>query len=247
MERVKVFIVYLLILVIIGLIGYLIYFVINFSSPSETESHDKKASVTNDVSDSCTLDSSIEEYNKILDGNSSLNLCDGLNRIVLSDVTMEGEKQSLEILYQNGKSSNDSGYMKFNGFKILSKVSSIYGSTLIVFDNKLFVIERNDEYVNILAYTKDGNNVFNLKDTLEASNISDPAFVELAKSGYSNTVLDYNHIDKDSVRLGSDSITFNSDSKTACQAGSFKGSTYVIKFTGNTFGNPVYTQGVTCQ
>lgn len=247
MERAKVFIVYLLIFVILGLIGYLIYFVVNFSSEDKSETKSEKTPITNEVLSSCTFNSSTEEYNKILEGNSSINLCNGLNKIILDDVTVEGEKQNLEVMYVNGNASKGSGYMKFNGLKILSKVSSTYGNILTVFDNKLFVVERNSEYVNILVYTKDGTNVFNLKDTLEASNITDPAFVELAKSGYNNTILDYNHIDKDSINLSPNLITFNSDSKTTCQAGSFKGSTYTISFKDNTFGNPVYTGNVMCQ
>jgi len=245
-EKIRVVIIYILVVLILLLVGYLIYnFFVN------TNDNKPKTDVKNDneISKDCTFDVKLGDYNSMISQGSS-DLCGGINKINISDVALDGKQIDLEVRYYNGaidERDNESG-VYIDGKRVIQYASSNYQNKFGVFDNMLFIFKKNSNDVNVVAYDGLVNKVYDLDNALVKNNISDPAFAEIAKTNPGlNVVVKASNIDKESFNFGPNEFSFSTVSKDNCTAGENIGSTYKVAFSNGNFSNPEFVGYNVCK
>ncbi len=238
-EKVRVIFIYILVAVIILLVGYLIY---NFLMNTNNSKDQIETKTDNTISDNCTFDINNADYGTIVNGETST-LCGGLNKLKINDMILDSNELKIEVYYYNGsidENDNSTG-VYIDGKRVVRYASTDYKNNFGIFDNKLFIFSVNPSNLNVVAYDSSINRVYDLKTSLLQSNISDPAFVELAKTDSTlNTIVNNANIDSSSFNFGPNEFLFSTDTKKECQVGTNIGSTYKVTFSGNTFSAPQF-------
>ena len=250
-DKIKIAVIYVLIFVIIALVGYLIYFVVSQNDTKVTTPKDEVDTPVkkNDVAEGCTFNVTMSEFGTLADDSNSLQTCTGLTKFNIENITLDGKTIDLYAVYSNttSKSDAENSGIYLQNRKILSSLTSTEKVRLGIFDNKLFVLSSGEEATNVMAYNSNGGQVYNLSKSLAEANISDPAFVELAKTNPNlSAILDTNHIDGGSFIFADGKISFSSDSKLGCINQGYKGSNYTITYIGDKFNAPEFVSTISC-
>jgi len=245
-EKIRVVIIYLLVVVIFLLVGYLIY---NFFMNTNESKPKEEVKKDNEISKECIFDVKLADYNTMLKQGSS-DICGGINKINIVDATLDGNKLDLEVRYYNGvldERDNGTGvYM--DGKRITQYASSNYQNKFGIFDNMIFIFTNNSKDVNVVVYDGLKNKVYDLENALLKTNISDPAFVEIAKTNPGlSVVLKTSNIDKESFNFGPTEFSFSTTSKEKCTVGENIGSTYKVAFSNGNFSNPEFVGYNVCK
>lgn len=245
-EKIRVVIIYLLVVLIFLLVGYLIYnFFINTNGSKPKEEAKKES----EISKECTFDVKLADYNSIIRQGSS-DICGGINKINITDATLDGKNLDLEVRYYNGsidESDNGTG-IYIGGKRVTQYASSNYQNKFGIFDNMIFIFTSNSKEVNVAVYDSLKNKVYDLENALLKNNISDPAFTEIAKTNPGlNVILKTSNIDRESFNFGSNEFSFSSTLNDKCTAGQNIGSTYKVTFGDGNFSNPEFVSYNVCK
>ncbi len=248
-DKFKIALIYVLIFIIIGLIGYLIYFVVTQNKEEDTEKSKNKTSENNETSEiasQCTFNMTITEFNTL--DKSTLPLCTGLNKLMLTDVVLDGVSKPIYVLYSSsgGQIEQTGIYLESN--RLVSGSSSEYKNVLGIFDNKLFVLASNLTATNVLAFDNTLTKIYDLDAVLKANKLTDPAFAEINKLNSNlETTLTSAYLDRNSMVFTNGSFTFNSTAGAACVQGqTVKGSSYKVTYNGNSFEIPQFVAMIPC-
>ena len=245
--KIKVVIIYLLVLVLICLVSYLIYFINNTKQEPTQKPQEESQTIieeVDEVPDKCIFDVTLEQFNTLSSNPSSIALCEGKNKINISDVTLNNETADIYSYYYNGETTeidNTIG-IYLNDLKIVSGNKNTIG----VFNNLVF-IKNTTKYTNVLVFDNNAQNIYNLENVLTQTPIEDPVFTEMNKTNQNiNTKVSLENIDSNSFNFQQTEFTFNTTLGTCVEGQMFKGSTYKVTFNEGTFTNPTFVQNVNC-
>lgn len=243
-EKGKTILVYILLFVIFALVCILI----GYSFLNKTDGVADKVVNDNNVSigSECTFEMTMHEFNGIKEIVPS-NFCDTLNLIKLTDVALDGKKQSVDIVYSKLEVLLDDVNTGFytNNDRMTRYASSNFINTVGIFDNKFFILNVSKKGSNVTVFNSDMEKVFDLESVLNDENITDPAFVELAKTNTSlETTLNISNIDGSTMRFANGQFTFASNSKLGCNG--YTGSTYKVTYVGDEFTAPEFVNLNSC-
>lgn len=242
--KARVVIIYLLFLILIGLISYLVYFINNFEKAVEEPKTKQPVVTNNEIEDKCTFDITLEQYNTLSSNPSSLALCQGNNKLNISNVTLNNELVSIYSIYYNGTINieDDSLGLYLNGNQIIASNKNI-----INIINNLLVIKSTKETTNILAFNNIGDNIYNLENALTNTEIDDPVLTELNKTNQTiNTKVSLENIDPNSYNFNQTDFTFNTTTNQCMEGQKFKGSTYKVTLSEGNFTNPTFVGNINC-
>lgn len=245
-NKIRMLIIYFLMLLVFALVGYLIYFVMTYESPSESKvEKDTYSEEKFEVTSECTYEITMSDFNNFANGKSTLDLCDEYNKFNVSGVNLENKKLNIELIYYNGATSgiDDEGVF-INKERVINNLAKDHLLNLGVFDNVLYIKTFTDSTVDVMAYNSYGTEVYRLSKSLSETPITDAVFKDLSLE---NTSLNNTNIDSNSFVFGTGGFSFNSDIKKECLDGQlYKGSTYKVNYIDGTFSNPTFVNNVGC-
>lgn len=228
-EKNKVILVYVLMLLVIGLIVALTFVVLNSNKKEENHSSSANDTPTVDVnqfpniSEECTFNLALDEYNA-LTGPRCKN---GYSRYNVTGLSLNGQTINVSVIYTD-QAGNKAG-IYVNDRRATTVVNDVTNIKFSVFDNKLFILDNNNNESNVLVFASDSTKVYDLKETLESSSITDPAL---------NQVLSSSTINPNSFNFTAANFTFQAQLTSDNQV--LAGSTYQVTFTGNEFSKPEF-------
>ncbi len=210
----KMFVIYILIALVLILIITLTISVLNNNKKNLTPS---KATTTPKVdvnpypviSDECTFDLTIANYNALTGPKCK----GGYSRYNIKDVNINNKNLDVTIIYSD-KNGTKSG-LYINNTKIINKTDNLEQIGIGIFDNKLFILDKNTS--NVLVYNKNSQNIYNLKTTLEKEKITDT----------NNQTITTEKIDPNGFSFANNQFNFKTSSGL-----------YTVKFSGNKFETP---------
>ena len=232
-EKSKIVLIYILMLLVIALVVALTFVILNNNSKQESKESSATTTPTVDVnpypniSDICTFNLSLSDYNALTGPGCK----GGYSRYNVTDITLEGQPINVVVIYsdQNG---NKAG-LYINDHRFGTKVDNVTNFKLGIFDNKLFILDTNNNESNVLVFKSDSTKVYDLKEALSSAKISDPAFQTLA-----DPVISSKTIDSSGFSFGANSFTFKTQANNAGQV--INGSTYQVNFNGDEFSKPTF-------
>ena len=228
-EKSKVILVYVLTLLVIGLIVALTLVILNSNEKEENHSSSANNTPTVDVnpfpniSEECTFNFTLDEYNA-LTGPRCKN---GYSRYNVTGLSLGGQTLNVSIIYTDQDGNKAGIYV--NDRRATTIVNNVTNIKFGVFDDKLFILDNNNNESNVLVFASDSTKVYDLKETLESSSITDPAL---------NQVLSSSTIDPNSFNFTATNFTFQAQITSDNQI--LAGSTYQVTFTGNEFSKPEF-------
>lgn len=229
-EKSKVILVYVLMLLVIGLIVALTLVILNSNEKEENHSSSANNTPTVDVnpfpniSEECTFNFTLDEYNA-LTGPRCKN---GYSRYNVTGLSLGEQTLNVSIIYTDQEDDNKAG-IYVNDRRATTIVNNVTNIKFGVFDDKLFILDNNNNESNVLVFASDSTKVYDLKETLESSSITDPAL---------NQVLSSSTIDPNSFNFTATNFTFQAQITSDNQI--LAGSTYQVTFTGNEFSKPEF-------
>lgn len=229
-EKSKVILVYVLMLLVIGLIVALTFVVLNSNQKEENHSSSANNTPTVDVntypniSEECTFNLTLDEYNA-LTGPRCKN---GYSRYNVAGLSLGGQTLNVSIIYTDQEDDNKAG-IYVNDRRTTTIVNNVTNIKFGVFDDKLFILDNNNNESNVIVFASDSTKVYDLKETLESSSITDPAL---------NQVLSSSTINPNSFNFTATNFTFQAQLTNDNQI--LAGSTYQVTFTGNEFSKPEF-------
>lgn len=241
-EKGKLYFIYALIIIIIILIIALTYVVLTNSEKPQSNNDNHEVpkvdvSVYPEVSETCTFNITLSEYNSLTTPG-----CQGeYTRYNITDIDLNGTNNQVTIIY-NDQNQNKVG-LYVNDERIISNIEALTNVRLGIFDNKLFILDNNQSASNLLMINDNGQKIYDLKETLEAEEIADPAFTQNGNTD-SITVED---IDPNSWNFSNDVTTFNTTSNACTLGSSVSGTTYQITYNGETVLAPAAVSMVNCE
>lgn len=230
-EKSKVILVYVLMLLVIGLIIALTLVILNSNEKEENHSSSANNTPTVDVnpfpniSEECTFNFTLDEYNA-LTGPRCKN---GYSRYNVTGLSLGGQTLNVSIIYTDQEDGNKAG-IYVNNRRATTIVNNVTNIKFGVFDDKLFILDNNNNESNVLVFAGDSTKVYDLKETLESSEITDPVL---------NQVISSTTINPNSFSFTATNFTFQAqmtDSSNQVVAGS----RYQVTFTGNEFSKPTF-------
>ncbi len=244
MKKGKVVIIYLLVLVLIGLVSYLIYFINDFKE-KETEPILQQPVVTNnEIEDKCTFDITLEQYETLSSNPSSLALCQGKNKLNISNITLNSVPINMYSIYYNGILTEEDETLGL--YLNENQITSTNKNTINILNNLLFV-KSTKKTTNILGFNSIGDNIYNLENSLIQTEVEDPVLTELAKTNQTiNTKVSLENIDPNSFSFNQTEFTFNTTTNQCTEGQKYKGSTYKVTFNGENLTNPTFVTNVSC-
>lgn len=233
-EKNKVILIYSLMILVVALIVALTFTIIN--NPSKKVPKESTANVTPTVdvnpyptiNEECTFSLTLNEYNGITGPKCK----GGYSRYNITGIALEGKKINISVIYTDQEGNKSGLYV--NDQKATTKVDDLARIKLGIFDNKLFILDNNDNASNVLVYDKDQIKVYDLKETLEENKISDPAFQNAETKTISNKTIDPN-----SFNFTAGNFTFKTRLIDAMDQ-VISGGVYKVTFSGNDFSKPVF-------
>ena len=231
-EKTKLILVYILMILVIVLIVALTLVVLNNSKKETPQSSHAITTPVVDVnpyphiSDECTFDVDISGYNAL----PSAGCKGGYSRYNVTGITLDNSDLELVIIYSDTNGNKSGLYV--NKTRVINKVDNLTNIKLGTFDNKLFILDNSNNESNVLAYNGVGQNVYNLKETLEDLNLTEPNFQNAETTTITSQTLDPN-----SFQFAANSFTFNTRLITASNQ-TITGSQYIVNFSGDSFEDP---------
>ena len=228
-EKSKVILVYVLMLLVIGLIVALTLVILNSNEKEENHSSSANNTPTVDVnpfpniSEECTFNFTLDEYNA-LTGPRCKN---GYSRYNVTGLSLGGQTLNVSIIYTDQDGNKAGIYV--NDRRATTIVNNVTNIKFGVFDDKLFILDNNNNESNVLVFASDSTKVYDLKETLESSEITDPVL---------NQVLSSSTINPNSFNFTATNFTFQAQITSDNQI--LAGSTYQVTFTGNEFSKPEF-------
>ena len=178
------------------------------------------------ISKECTFDLTLASYHAMTGPGCK----GGYSRYNLTDIKL-GDKTLEAVIIYSDKNGPKSG-LYINKTKVINKVDNLINIRLGIFDNKLFILNKNNNEANVLVYNSLGENVYNLKDTLENLKLSEPNFQTVSDEKISTK-----NIDPNSFAFAANNFTFKTRLIVNNQI--INGSNYIVNFTGEDFEDPI--------
>ena len=210
-EKSKLILVYILMVLVIVLIVALTFVVLN-NKPKETnnESHANTTPTVNlNPYPTVSDECTFETTFSVYNSLTSPGCKGGYSRYNITDITLDNNNIETVIIYSD-TDGNKSG---------------------------LYINKTNNES-NVLAYNSNGNNVYNLKNTLETLQMSEPAFQNTDTNVISASTLNPNGFTFEANRFIFKTRLITTSNQT------IEGSQYVVNFSGDNFEDPVLTTNI---
>lgn len=179
------------------------------------------------ISDECTFDLTLAGYNALTGPGCK----GGYSRYNLTDISLGDNNLNVVIIYSDTNGNKSGLYV--NSTRVINKVDNLLNIRLGIFDSKLFILDKNNNESNVLVYNSNGENVYNLKETLEETQIIEPNFQSVSTDPISSKTIDSN-----SFKFESNQFTFQTRLVTTDNQ-TITGSQYIVSFTGEDFADPV--------
>lgn len=184
------------------------------------------------VNDECTFSVGYLKYNEL----SRAGCEGGYTRYDLNDITLNNINLPVSVIFSD-KNGIKTGIF-INNKRITSIIDDVTKIKFGIFDNKLFILDTNNNESNVLAFDETGKKVYDLKEILEKSNIKD------LSTG--DTDIKSDTLDPNSFSFAEGTIEFNSISNTCQNGEQTKGSHYKITYKDSTFEKPEFISLVNC-
>lgn len=226
-EKFKLILVYILVIIVIILTVALVFTVLNNAPEKQTQTNHiqnpPKVDVNPypEISDECTFDLTLAEYNSLTGPKCK----GGYSRYNITDINIENNPLNLVIIYSDKEGPKSGLYL--NRAKIIKKVDNLANIGIGVFDNKLFILDK--ENVNVLAYNSNAENIYNLSETLNELNLKDQT---------TNEIITNQNINPNSFNFQNTNFSFWTNSQTVNNT-TVNPVNYIVTFTGEEFNDPV--------
>jgi hypothetical protein len=227
-EQAKLIFIYVLLIVVIFLIVAL-FFVVKQSQPKKEENTNTTSTTQTvevsqypNVSTQCIFNITYQDYTKL----TTAGCQGGYTRYNLTDVAINGTKLNISIIYSD-KNQPLTGLF-INNKRVLTKVASLQSINLGIFDNKLFVLNTSSDAINVLAYSNDGQKLYDLNQELTKDKITDELLTSATKT------VSQKNLDPSSFSFINGSFSFKTKEKNS----QTNGSTFIVTYSGTTFGKP---------
>lgn len=251
-DKIKIIIIYILMFVIFALVGYLIYFIVNTNKETEKTETKQQIQKTDEtsISDSCTFSVTLNELDSLEQNRSAISMCEGYNKLVVNNITLNSQPQDVYLIYYNGTQSKNNNKLGLyiNNKQVTNGASYDIINVLGVSDNLLFVKTLRQEGSFLRIFNAQGQKVYDLETALAKAKVEDPALIEIAKTDQTiSTIINTKNINPNSFNFTSGTFTFNVEAKQECTQGQiYKGSTYKVTYNGETFENPTFVSYINC-
>lgn len=184
------------------------------------------------VNDECTFNVTMIEY-----GNLSMAGCEGgYTRYNISDVKVDDTLLNVSIIYSD-KNQVKTGLF-INDKKVKSSIDNVSNLKFGVFDNKLFVLDKSDNDVNVLSFNSNGKEVYNLQTVLAKEKIND------LSTG--DTSINSKMLNPDNFVFGDGFIEFDAVTGKCENGEKTKGSHYKVVYSDEKFEIPEFVQLINC-
>lgn len=239
-EKSKIILIYVLLVIVLALIVALGYVVIT-STPKETESnvgHETTVDVNPypNVSSQCIFSVSLEEYNALTYAG-----CEGgYTRYDINNVVLNGTPLTLSVIYSD-KGQPKAGFI-VNNRRVIQKIDNVTLLKFGVFDNKLFVLDTNNNQANVVVINSEGKTIYNLKNELEKLKIKDEVFT----ANGNNKEITNTNLNPSSFNFADGVFTFATTSDACNNGAAASGTNYQVTYSGEKFNKPEATSPVAC-
>ena len=239
-EKNKIILIYVLLVIVLALIVALGYVVIT-STPKETESNVGHGTTVDvnpypNVSSQCIFSVSLEEYNALTYAG-----CEGgYTRYDINNVVLNGNPLTLSVIYSD-KGQPKAGFI-VNNRRVIQKIDNVTLLKFGIFDNKLFVLDNNNNQSNVVVINSEGNTIYNLKNELEKLKIKDNAFTQNGNT----TPINNTNLNPASFNFADGVFTFATTSDACNNGAAASGTNYQVTYSGEKFNKPEATSPVAC-
>lgn len=184
------------------------------------------------VNKECTFNVKYLEYNAL----TTAGCVGGYTRYDISDIILDNNTLKVSVVYSDKKQTRVGIFI--NDKRITSIIESISKIKFGLFDNKLFILDTNNNEANVLAYDKNGKEIYNLKKVLEKIEIKD--FVK------GDTNISVSSLDPNSFVFSEGVIEFSSISNNCQNGEKSKGSHYKVTYKEDIFEKPEFMNLINC-
>lgn len=229
-EKSKLILVYLLMLLVIVLIVALTFIILNNSSKEENGESTANTTPTVDVnpyptiSDECTFNLTMDEYNALTGPGCK----GGYSRYNVNGLALDGNQMNTVVIYSD-KNGNKAG-LYVNDRKVATTITNIASIKFGIYSSKLFILDNNNNESNVLVFNSNTEKVYDLKETLDSSKITDPIL---------NQIISSTTINPNSFNFTDTYFTFQARLVDGNNVENL-GSTYQVNFTDSDFSNPTF-------
>lgn len=229
-EKSKLILVYLLMLLVIALIVALTFIILNNSSKEENGESTANTTPTVDVnpyptiSDECTFNLTMDEYNALTGPGCK----GGYSRYNVNGLALDGNQMNTVVIYSD-KNGNKAG-LYVNDRKVATTITNIASIKFGIYSSKLFILDNNNNESNVLVFNSNTEKVYDLKETLDSSKITDPIL---------NQIISSTTINPNSFNFTDTYFTFQARLVDGNNVENL-GSTYQVNFTDSDFSNPTF-------
>ena len=236
-EKIRIIIIYFLFLVIVGLVGYLIYFVIDENKTEKPIKEKEPPKQQEEITEACTFDITVAEFNDF--DNTPLELCQGNNKINISDIVLKDNAIDIYAIYnKDSKTTSINPGLYMNDNQIIKSISKSDKNIITVSDNLLFIKKDSKKESNLVVFNENGENIYDLAIELVKNKVEDPIFAEIAKTNSEvNPQISIENIDPNSYTFTSGAFTFKTIIKINGEEQN--GSTYTVTYNEEKFNTPV--------
>lgn len=229
-EKSKLILVYLLMLLVIVLIVVLTFIILNNSSKEENGESTANTTPTVDVnpyptiSDECTFNLTMDEYNALTGPGCK----GGYSRYNVNGLALDGDQMNIVVIYSD-KNGNKAG-LYVNDRKVATTITNIASIKFGIYSSKLFILDNNNNESNVLVFNSNTEKVYDLKETLDSSKITDPIL---------NQIISSTTINPNSFNFTDTYFTFQARLVDGNNVENL-GSTYQVNFTDSDFSKPTF-------
>lgn len=233
-EDKQMIIIYALIIIIIILLVLLTKVITGSVEKPEPQDNGKVQPVDTNpyptINAQCIFDTTLEQY-----AAATTPGCENGYTRYNMNVDLNGEILKVSVVYSDVTKVKTG---LFINDKRVTGVEELHNVQFGIFDNKLFIHDKNNNEVNALAYNSKGKEVYNLKKILEKTEIKD---LSTGDTNISSKTLDPN-----SFMYAEGTIDFNSSTNTCQNGEQSKGSHYRVTYKDETFNSPEFIELVKC-
>lgn len=239
-EKSKIILIYVLLAIVLFLIIALGYVVVNNTPKQIEESIPNEVRVDvnpyPNVSQQCIFSVSLEQYNALTYAG-----CEGgYTRYDINDIVLNGNPLTVSVIYSD-KGQPKAGFI-VNNHRIIQKIDNVTLLKFGVFDNKLFVLDTNNNQANVVVVNSKGNTIYNLKNELNKLKIKDSAFTQ---NGNNKPITSAN-LNPASFNFAEGVFTFSTSSDACANGAAASGTNYQVTYNGEKFSKPEATSPVAC-
>ena len=184
------------------------------------------------VNEECTFDVSISDYNQL----SSAGCEGGYTRYNIGNIVLNEIPLKVSVIYSD-KNQIKTGLF-INDKKIKSNIDSVGNFKFGIFDNKLFILDKNNGEANAFAFNSEGKEIYNLKTVLENEKVTD------LSTG--DTYISVKTLNRDTFKFTEGAIEFDSISNSCENGEKSKGSHYKVTYNDEKFEKPEFMELIGC-